>query len=175
MEETLDIALTIIPILSFIAAIILLIILAVIDFRVYLLPNKYNLALFLSFLVFHTSTYWQIISPSQSLLGLLGGGGLLFVIRAIANKIIGDDALGLGDVKLVMAAGAGLGIPAIFLALSLGAFIGLIHGALMRFILLKKTGKAPNLGQINVPAGVGLAIGIIIVMFYEFGMWWEYT
>jgi leader peptidase (prepilin peptidase)/N-methyltransferase len=84
-----------------------------------------------------------------------------------------EDALGLGDVKFMGACGLFLGLENILLALSLGAMLGIFHGFLLQYYIKKSTGKAPDISRINVPAGVGLAIGVILVSFYGFGFWWQ--
>jgi len=97
------------------------------------------------------------------------------VIRAFANRFYHADALGLGDVKLMAAAGLGLGFPNIFMALSLGSFVGVLHGACMAFLEKKNTGHNMSLSRVNVPAGLGLTVGIALVMVYQFGFEWLIT
>lgn len=104
--------------------------------------------------------------------GGIAGGGLLLLIRLVANNFYKTDALGLGDVKLITAAGIGLGFPHIFIAISFGAFAGLLHGLCMAFLERKKTGHKVKMGRVNVPAGVGLAIGIALVLVWQFGFEW---
>ena len=142
------------------------------DIKEYILPNELNAALAITFCAFHIATHWQIIDPISALCGAVAGGGFLLAIRAVANYFYKDDVLGLGDVKLMAAAGLGLGFPNIMLALSAGAFAGLFHGAMIALYLERKTGQKQNLGQINVPAGFGLSIGIAIVMLTQFGFGW---
>ena len=155
--------------LAFIIICILLVLLAYTDHKSYILPNRYNALLALFFVILHGAAYFAFISPIDMILGCVLAGGLLLIIRHIANKATGADALGLGDVKLMMAAGLGLGIPDIFLALSLGSVFGMIHGVILREMAIKKNPKkAPKLSQINVPAGVGLCIGIFCVMLYRY-------
>ena len=111
----------------------------------------------------------SLITPLEALEGCLAGGGLLLLIRAIANKYYHEDALGLGDVKLVAAAGLGLGFPNIFMALSIGAFAGLLHGLGMAFLEKKINNHNIDWGRVNVPAGLGLTIGIALMMLHQFG------
>lgn len=159
-------------IFSYVLLLALLAALAWRDIQEYILPNELNAALGITFMTFHIVTGWQIITPIEAFLGAVAGGGLLLVIRAAANRFYQEDALGLGDVKLMAAAGLGLGFPNIFLALSAGAFAGVFHGALMALWLEKKTGEKQNLGLVNVPAGLGLCVGIAIVMVTQFGFGW---
>lgn len=134
----------------------------------YILPDQLNAALALSFVSFHIVTYWHIITPQESLLGALTGGGLLLLIRTLADKFYRPGSLGLGDVKLMAAAGIGLGQEHVLLALIIGAGLGAAHGVCMGW----KHRKTTPLGEVNVPAGAGLAIGIGIVMVYQFGIGW---
>lgn len=151
----------------------LLALLAVTDIRSYLLPNRLVAALAITIYSFHISTHWQFLSVSESLIGLIAGGGFLLVVRTIANKVTKTDALGLGDVKFMGASGLLLGFPGIFLALSLGAFLGIFHGVLLQYLENARTGKKPPLATVNVPAGAGLALGVALVALYQIGFWWQ--
>lgn len=142
------------------------------DLQEYILPNMLNLALGLTFAGFHLLTGWSLVTPQDALLGSLVGGGFLLVIRFLANKYYEQDSLGLGDVKLMAAAGIGLGFPNIMLAISIGAFAALLHGAIMAWQMERRGEKNINLAQINVPAGLGLCMGIAIVMATQFGTGW---
>lgn len=142
------------------------------DLHDYILPNALNAALALSFAAFHIATGWTLMTPAQALLGALAGGGFLLVFYFAATLFYKKDAIGLGDVKLMAAGGVGLGFPHIILAISIGAFIGLCHGLLIGYFQKKKSGVSPSLAQINVPAGLGLAAGIAIVMLLQFGFVW---
>lgn len=159
-------------IFSYIAIYIVLVALAYRDIKEYRLPNYLNIALAVIFIAFHMLTNWWGITPLQALEGGLAGGGLLLLIREIANRHYREDSLGLGDVKLMAAAGLGLGFPNIFMALSLGAAMGLLHGLGMAFFEKITTRHKVDLGRVNVPAGLGLTIGIALVLAYQFGFGW---
>lgn len=150
-------------IIFYTAAFCLLTALAVYDYRHYILPDKLNAGLALVFLLCHFSTQWSVVRMEDAFLGAVAGGGLLLLIRTAANHFYNEDALGLGDVKLMAAAGLGLGFPDVMLALSIGAALGLVHGCIMGW-QQKKSGKKINFEKINVPAGPGLCIGIALVM-----------
>lgn len=135
------------------------------DHKEYILPNYLNAALALSFAAFHIVNGWQYLTPIEAILGAAICGALLLAIRALANHLYKTDALGLGDVKLMAAAGLGLGFGDVMMALTLGASFGLLHG----FILAIASKRQVPLGQVNVPAGVGLALGIAIVWAMRYG------
>lgn len=158
---------------SWILVFALLLVLAINDIRYYLLPNVLTASLALVAFSFHSATGWSLLTINESFFGAMLGGGLLLSLRAVANYITKKDALGLGDVKLITASGLLLGFPGIFLALAVGSLAGLFHGLALQFREMKVTGTKPPLATINVPAGVGLALGISLVTLYQFGFWWQ--
>jgi leader peptidase (prepilin peptidase)/N-methyltransferase len=157
-----------------IAAIGLLIGLSVIDLKVRLLPDKLVLPFALLGILFHITTKWQYLDVTGMLLGGLAGLGILYLIRMVANHIYKQDALGLGDVKLMGAAGLWLGFDMVMMALSVGAFAGLLHGIAVGLLSAYKTKTKPNFHCLQIPAGPGFAIGIVLVavyMFQDFRPW----
>lgn len=146
----------------------LLFILAVIDLRTRLLPDIYVLPFAILAITFHTMTQFQILSPQSIMLGALYGGGSLYLIRLIANSYYKIDTLGLGDVKLMGAAGLWLGEEYIFLALCLGAFAGVLHGILYVAFHKLKTGQTIALSTLAIPAGPGFIVGIIVGALFKF-------
>lgn len=159
---------TTITITCLIAALIILFILSLIDLKTRLLPNKYVAAFFIIGLIFNINTKFYYTSPLDIVFGIIAGAGLLLAVRHIANKAYKHDTLGLGDVKLLGAAGVWLGLEYIFLAISIGAFAGLIHGLIYGYYKTKKTGKKINFSKLSIPAGPGFIIGIIIVGIIKF-------
>ena len=150
----------------------LLIKLAWTDHKYYLLPNVYNLSLFLAYLGFHYSTGWLYTTVGSAIGGAVAGGGFLIVLRAAANHVMKTDTIGFGDIKFIIAAGFGLGIPNIFLVLTFGSALGIVHGIILFLIEKRKKNANVDLGHINVPAGVGLCIATAIITIYQFYGWW---
>lgn len=149
-------------------AVILLIVLSIIDLRTRLLPNVLVLPFAVLGVAFHITTNWAYLAPVNMALGALMGFGILYGIRFIANRIYKQDTLGLGDVKLMGAAGLWLGPDGILMALSLGAFCGMLHGLGVAFYQAAKTGEKINLNRLEVPAGPGFALGIILMGLYQY-------
>ncbi len=138
--------------------------LACIDFKTFLLPNKYVGAFAILGVIFHGfATDFHFVRPLDALAGCIAGGGLLLLVRYFANKHYGRDTLGLGDVKLMGAAGLWLGLSDIFLAISLGAFFGLLHGVFYKFITQRQSGESVSLKGLIIPAGPGFIMGIIVI------------
>lgn len=158
----------IISLLFITIALILLIFLAAIDLKTRLLPNRMVFPFALTGLAFHIATNFIHCTPTQIILGGLIGGGFLLAIRAVANRIYKQDTLGLGDVKLMLAAGIWLGTSAILPAISIGALLGLVHGLIIILHAKIKHGISPPLSRLSIPAGPGFIGGIIIMAALKF-------
>ncbi len=167
--------LDIIAALSLTVAVMLLAVLSYIDLRVRLLPNKYVLAFLICGLAFHSATAFRLIHPADATLGMAAGFLSLFTLRAAANHLYKQDALGLGDVKLMGAGGLWLGVDGIFLAMAIGAFTGVLHGVLAAVFEAIREKHAPRLKGLQIPAGPGFATGLVLVGAWQFrsffGMW----
>lgn len=139
------------------SALILLLILSIIDLRTRLLPNIYVFPFGVLGVIFNLIAPWATTSVTGMGIGFLIGAGLLMLIRCLANAYYKMDTLGLGDVKLMGAAGLWLGPEHICLALSIGAGLGVMHGLV--YAAIKRQG---NLMQLSIPAGPGFIGGIIL-------------
>ena len=142
--------------------------LAVIDLHTRLLPNTLVFTFLSLGFAFHVLTLFYFVEPLDLIYGALIGGGILLLIRTIAEKFYGPDALGLGDVKLMAAAGLWLGSYHILPALSIGAFMGLAHGLGIGFWKIKQGEKDFKFSTLSLPAGPGFIAGIIIVGLLKF-------
>src|SRR5690606_11939354 len=118
----------IIAILCLAAAVILLLALSLIDLKHWILPDELNIALGITGMIFNMTTAYRYVDITNMVGGALLGSGLLYGIRFFANRHYKQDALGLGDVKLLGAAGLWLGLDGVLQATTLGAFAGLLHG-----------------------------------------------
>ncbi|MFT3745275.1 MAG: prepilin peptidase [Pyrinomonadaceae bacterium] len=102
---------------------------------------------------------WSI-SLAGALLGALVGGGSLWLVGAIWKALRGVDAMGLGDVKMMLGVGALLGWRVTILTIFLGAF----SGALIGIALVLKS-KDRDL-QTQLPFGIFLGIGSIVGLLF---------
>ena len=146
----------------------LLVALSAVDLKVRLLPNEMVAGFATLGLVFHLTTLAAFVPVPDIFIGGLAGFGMLYLLRFAANRIYRTDALGLGDVKLIGAGGLWLGPEGIMLAMSAGAFAGLVHGLAHALNVARKTGTRPNLSTLQIPAGPGFAVGIVIAGIYKF-------
>jgi len=133
-----------------------------------LLPNVYVAAFAILGVVFHVCSGMYFDTGPNLVWGAALGGGLLYAVRVVANWHYKTDTLGLGDVKLMTAAGLWLGIDDILPALIIGAFAGILHGIGVAFIHKRKNGEKLNLSKLEIPAGPGFIVGIVIVALAKF-------
>lgn len=158
----------ILSLLCILAAIGLLIALSAIDLKHWILPDELNFALGVCGILFHYSSGYLFMDITDMLIGGVTGAGILYVIRYFANRYYERDTLGLGDVKLLGAAGLWLGLDGVLQAVTLGALVGLVHGVAYAAYLHFKH-KAPfSLSNLSIPAGPGFAVGIFAVGAYMF-------
>jgi leader peptidase (prepilin peptidase)/N-methyltransferase len=160
--------LEIIALLCLIGGVVILYVLSAIDLREGLLPNELVMGFSAIGLVFHLCTVFAYFPISQMLMGGFIGASILFLIRAVANRVYEQDALGLGDVKLMGAAGLWLGPYYILIALIVGALAGIVHGLGAAILVRQRTGSLPALSTLSLPAGPGFAIGIVLTGFFAF-------
>lgn len=99
------------------------------------------------------------LSMTDSMIGALLGGGLLFLI-AVAYKLLKKiDGMGGGDIKLMAMIGAFLGWKSVFLVIFISSAVGCLIGIPLTLIRGEGT-------RISVPFGPFLAFGAVIYLLY---------
>ncbi len=101
-----------------------------------------------------------LVSLVGAILGALVGGGFLWFVGAIWKKLRGVDAMGLGDVKMMLAVGALLGWRLTLLSIFIGAFAGAIIGVV---VIARQKEKD---FQTQIPFGIFLGIGSILSLLF---------
>ena len=162
----------VLPFLCFFSIAGVLIAHTVIDLRHWILPDKLNIALAVLMIGLHFIYNFQILSPLFMGLGAVLGGGLLLLVRAGGNAHYKTESMGLGDVKLLAAAGLGLGPLGTVMAITLGSAAGLVHGLVWGYFSAKKDGVAFDPRGLKFPAGPGFCVGIAISLYGLFHGWW---
>ncbi|MCD8497634.1 MAG: A24 family peptidase [Alphaproteobacteria bacterium] len=152
-------------------ALTLLCALSVIDLKHGLLPNELVLGLACTGVVFHSAFMFHHVNLEDMAIGAFIGGGILFLIREIANRVYQEDTLGLGDVKLMAAGGVWLGPEGILIALTLGALAGFLHGLFAAITSMARAGVKSDLSRFSIPAGPGFAVGLVLAALYQFTGW----
>lgn len=160
--------LELLPYLIALGGVATLVTLSIIDLRVWLLPNWLNVILAILGIAFHASLQFTILEPIQLLYGAMMGAGILLTIRHFGNMYYKQDTLGLGDVKLLGAAGLWLGLEGVVIAMTVGAFAGLLHGIGFALVRALKEKTKPDLHRLMIPAGPGFCVGILIACIWKF-------
>ena len=123
-----------------------------IDLEHHLLPNVITIpGIAIGFLL-------SVINPpgwQSSLIGIIVGGGVLFLIAEGYYRIRHEEGLGMGDVKMLAMIGAFLGWQLTLLSLMLASVAGTIIG-----IALIATGRGTM--KYALPFGTFLAIGAAV-------------
>ena len=96
-----------------------------------------------------------------SMVGLLFGFGLLWLIRFLGSKAFKREAMGLGDVFLMGAVGAMFGPLAVLVTLILSSVFGSIVGLSMVALSKTKFGRF-----VEIPYGPYICMGCLAWMFY---------
>jgi leader peptidase (prepilin peptidase)/N-methyltransferase len=105
-----------------------LIVLAIIDFRTFRLPDLITLPLMMTGLVFNFLYPPGFTSINSALVGAALGFGFLWGVNFLYRLLKKQDGIGLGDAKLLAALGAWMGWQVLPEILLLAALLGLVGG-----------------------------------------------
>ena len=131
-----------------------LIVLAVTDLRVRLLPNAITLPGIVAGLAF------GVVAPPGirgAVAGVIVGGLVPLVVAEIYYRVRGEEGLGLGDVKMLGMIGAFLGAPLALFTLFLASFVGVVVG--LPLVAIKRDRRY------QIPFGTLLAISAVLAVF----------
>jgi len=109
------------------------------------------------------------ITLFNSVIGILLGGGSLFIVATFYQWLFKREGMGGGDIKLLAMIGAFLGWKAVLLTILLSSLIGSVTGILMMVVKGKDFKYA-------IPFGPFLSLGAVISLFYgeEIVRWYLY-
>lgn len=137
---------------------------AVTDAREYIIPDEFTLGGTVLGIGFALLARWQGHAPdphtlpwTQALIGAATGFALLWVIAWLGARVFGQEAMGGGDIKMMMMIGAFLGWQGVLLTLFFGAVLGTIV-----FLPFRLAGRDKL-----VPFGIFLAIGAAACWVFE--------
>ena len=97
----------------------------------------------------------RLVAVGRSVLGLLVGGGVLYVTGLVGDLLFRKESMGGGDVKLMAMAGSLLGWKAVLVAFFLAPFLALLPGLYVLF--WKRTHV--------IPYGPFLSLALVISLF----------
>lgn len=102
----------------------------------------------------NTAGHWR--SLFYSLVGVLVGGGIIFIMGVIGDWIFKKESIGGGDVKLLAAIGAFIGWQKVLMAFFIAPLFGTIVGVIVKIRTKESV----------IPYGPFLALGTLISIFW---------
>ena len=139
-----------------------------IDYKLQIIPNRLTLTIFETGLIFTflnviINTNLGITTLTDSLLGMLVGGGIFLFITLIGGVIAGKEAMGFGDVKLMAALGLYFGT----IKIGIISVISFLLAAIISvgILIVKKKGFNDY-----IPFGPFIVVASFIVMFTPFSL-----
>ncbi len=142
----------------------LMIVGSMIDFDHKLLPDFVTVGGMILGLVYNAVAYSFAHSFEpivKSLVGLVFGFGLLWLIRFLGSKAFKREAMGMGDVFLMGAVGALFGPVAVLVTLILSSVFGSVVGVGMVALSKTKFGKF-----VEIPYGPDIGLGCLTWIFW---------
>lgn len=108
------------------------------------------------------------VGAVDAILGLLAGGGLLWIMAWVSPYLFGKEGMGGGDIKLLAMVGAFLGWKPALLTIMVGAMTGSLVGiSLISLKLIRR--------DHYIPFGPFLAFGALVALFFhqDIFAWYE--
>lgn len=139
-----------------------------IDLKLQIIPNRLTLTIFETGLLFTflnvvMNTGTGINTITNSVLGMLVGGGIFLIITAVGGLIAGKEAMGFGDVKLMAALGLMLG----WLNIIIVSVIAFLLAAIISIGILIV--KRKNFND-YIPFGPFIVVATFIVIFTPYDL-----
>lgn len=134
-----------------------LVVISFIDLQHRIIPDIISipgiiLGLIIAFLMPHITWY-------DSLIGMIGGGGILYLVAVIFEWLIKKEGMGGGDIKLLAMIGAWMGWRPLPFIILISSLIGTIIGG--GSLLFTRQGL-----RTRIPFGPFLALGALIYLFF---------
>jgi leader peptidase (prepilin peptidase) / N-methyltransferase len=123
------------------------------------LPPADGTALWLANHYFSFAPPMPVVSLVDALFGAAFGSGILWIISEGYFRLRKREGMGLGDVKMMLMAGAFLGLKRTVLTILLGSVLGSVLGVAFIAIRRKRT-------DYELPFGTFLGAGALLVVFF---------
>jgi leader peptidase (prepilin peptidase)/N-methyltransferase len=107
---------------------------------------------------FAASFFLVHLSWLDSVIGIIAGGGSLYLVAFIYHRLTGKEGMGGGDVKLLAMIGAWIG----WRSLPLIVLISSLTGAIIGCVVLVLAGKG---FRVRIPFGPFLSLGALLYLF----------
>lgn len=145
---------------------IILLVISFIDLRVKEIPDKLSFGLMLAGLTASLLGLNPLVGFEESVVGMLAGAGLLFLINEVYYLFAKRDGLGMGDFKLMAGIGAFLGYKSFYWVVLIASFSG-IFAFFLAVLWYRLKGKSKDLSlKTEIPFGPFLALGAGVYTFF---------
>jgi len=142
---------------SYVVFELLLVVVIFVDLKYMIIPDEISIGgIFAGFL---SSFVRNDLNWTDSLLGILIGGGILLLIIKGYYLLTKKEGMGGGDVKLLAMIGAFLGYKSVFFVIFFSSMLGTAVG--VPLILLKSKGK-----EYAIPFGPFLSVAAVIYLYF---------
>lgn len=136
----------------------------VIDYKLQIIPNRLNLTIFETGLIFAFLYGFSDVAISiNMILGMLAGGGIFLAITLLGGLVYGKEAMGLGDVKIMGGLGLYFGLANIVIVSVTSFLIGAVLSILLIATRLRKMDE-------YIPFGPFIVISALITMFVPYSL-----
>ena len=131
----------------------------IVDYKIQIIPNRLNFTMFEVGIIFAFIFGIQNLNLAKDMfLGMITGGGIFLLITLIGGLIVGKEAMGLGDVKLMGALGLFFGWYKILIISVLAFLIGAIISIIV--LIVRK-----NREDGYIPFGPFIVVATFITIF----------
>lgn len=133
-----------------------LVVVTFIDLDIQIIPDVISLP---GIVIGLAVSYWLPQGFVNSLIGALGGYVFFWLVAVVGSRVLKQEAMGGGDLKLIAMVGAFLGWQNVMLTIFLGSLSGAMVGlSLMAF---KRWGR-----KTPIPFGPFLTLGAVLALFF---------
>ncbi len=134
----------------------------VIDYKMQIIPNRLNLAIFeIGLIIAFIYGLSDVAITINMVLGMFVGAGIFLAITLIGGVIYGKEAMGFGDVKLMGALGLYFGFSNMIMITLMSFLIGAILSIILLLIKVKKMDE-------YIPFGPFIVLATFINIFVPF-------
>jgi leader peptidase (prepilin peptidase)/N-methyltransferase len=127
-------------------------------FSFFILPED-GTALSIANRIFDFPPPAPVLSFIDAIIGASVGAGILWLVGEAYFRLRGREGMGFGDVKMMLMAGAFLGLRRTILTILVGSLLGALLGA--AFILASRKGS-----DYELPFGTFLGVAALLVLFF---------
>jgi leader peptidase (prepilin peptidase) / N-methyltransferase len=143
-----------------------LLVIIFVDIRLQIIPDAISLPGIIFGVIF--SLVSDTLTWQSSVIGVLLGGGVLYVVALIYTLLRKIDGMGGGDIKLLAMIGAWLG----WQALPFVIFMSSITGSIIGIIAMRSQKKG---GQTRIPFGPFLSLAALAYVFFSENIFYYYS